>query len=104
MRDLQVDKCLQNVRSCILAEIEKRRWDITEAAIQCDMSYRNLQSILYDEHKDIKLSTLIKISNALDISLVDMIGDNEERKDVYFLESVYATLKNYMTMRGGVAA
>lgn len=106
MQDLQMEKCLRNVRTCILVTMEKRGWNIAETAIRCDMSYRNFQSILYGERKDIKLSTLVRIANTFDVPLSEMIGGEEaqKEKDVWILKGVYATLKNYMTMRGGVAA
>lgn len=106
MREITTEKCLQNIRTYILVTMEKRGWNIAETAIRCDMSYRTFQSILYGERKDIKLSTLIRVANALDVPLSEMIGGEEEQRerDVFILKGVYATLKNYMTMRGGVAA
>lgn len=62
-------KFLSELREHMLKEMEVKHWDMTEMAIQCDISYRNLQSILYGERKDVKLSTITKICEVLHFHL-----------------------------------
>ena len=58
-------KFLMELKNHIYDEMDLKHLDMTELAIQCDISYRNLQSILYGERKDIKLSTITKICKVL---------------------------------------
>lgn len=78
MEDITGLSFLENLRCLILKEMEARHLDITEMSIQCDISYRNLQAILYGERKDIKLSTITKICNVLNFHL-SVVDDDTEK-------------------------
>lgn len=107
MEDIKGLSFLENLRCLILNEMNKRHWDMTEMAIQCDISYRNLQSILYGERKDIKLSTITKICNVLNFHLFVVDNDTDEciekiekindkhKQSVYdYIDYIYTTGKH----------
>jgi len=43
-----------------------------------DISYRTVKLIYQDPHKDVTLSTLEKIANALDVPIRDLIDDSPD--------------------------
>lgn len=100
-------KILTDLREHMLKEMDRKHLDMTEMAIQCNMSYRNLQSILYGERKDIKLSTITKICEVLHfhifitddktdryIEKIDKINEKHKQSVYDYVDYVYDTGKN----------
>lgn len=54
--------------------LEIRKTSIDKLAKQAGVSKFTLQKILYAQTKDIQLSTIIKIAEALDISIDKLVG------------------------------
>lgn len=59
------EECLKALRKQILIIMAKKNWTLIRLAIECEISLRELKAILYNEKKDIKLSTLARISEGL---------------------------------------
>lgn len=53
---------MRTLREELYAIMGKNDWTLKRLSIECDISYRELQKILYNQAKDIRLSTLNKIS------------------------------------------
>ena len=107
MEDITGLSFLENLRCLILKEMDKRHWNMTELAIQCDISYRNLQSILYGERKDIKLSTITKICKVLHfhifvvddktdecIEKIEKINQKHKQSVYDYVNYIYTTSKH----------
>lgn len=60
-----IEDCLQTLREELYVAINKNDWNLTKTSNECEISRRELQRILYNQAKDIRLSTLVKISEGI---------------------------------------
>lgn len=75
-----MEECLKNLRESLYVIMNKKNWSLLRLSIECEVSYRTMQAIMNDRDRGISLSTLIKISNGLNIPISSLIEDEEKRK------------------------
>ena len=71
----QTKQLIKRLSLLILLKMEEKHLTMEELAIQCDMTYRGLQKIVYLEVNDIKLSTFISICQNADIDYSIVLKD-----------------------------
>lgn len=70
---------MENLRKSLYEAMERNGWTQAMAAIQCDMSRNGIFYILSRRDKtDIKLSTIVKIANRLDMPISKLLGEDLE--------------------------
>lgn len=67
------EECLKILKKQLLIIMAKKNWTLIRLSIECGISLRELKAILYNEKKDIRLSTLTRISEGLDKSVSYLI-------------------------------
>lgn len=97
-----MENCLNTLRDRLYSVMGKNNWSLTQMANECGISYRELQQILYKQNKDIRLSTLIRISDGLGIPLISLVDVEEMRKEenTEFINKLYLDMKNYLRKCG----
>lgn len=74
-----MEDCMKNIKENLYCIMGKNDWNFTELAIQCDTPYRTLQSLFYGERKDPRLSTILRMSESLNIPVSSLIERAERR-------------------------
>ncbi len=69
-----MEKRMRTLREELYITLRKNDWTLTRMSIECGISYRELQNILYNQSKDIRLSTLSKISEGTGKPISSLIG------------------------------
>ncbi len=97
-----MEDCLKALRERLYAVMRKNDWTLTRLSNECGVSYRELQQILYNQNKDIRLSTLIRISDGLGVPLISLVDMEEMRKEenAEFISKLYSDMKEYLRKRG----
>lgn len=97
-----MEDCMKTIREKLYAVIRKNDWTLTRMSIECGISYRGLQQILYSQNKDVRLSTLIRISDGLGISLISLVDEKgaKEEENAEFISRLYLDTKNYLRKSG----
>ena len=64
---------MENLRRNLRAEMRTRKYTIVRMAIECNLTYDTLCNILHCKNHDIRLSTLSKIADGLNISATHLL-------------------------------
>lgn len=70
----QDDNFMETFRNNVILNIEKQKLTIRKLSEISGVPYATLNSFLYDNQKDCKLSTAIKLATALDLSIDEAVG------------------------------
>lgn len=97
-----MEEYLREIRENLFDIMRKKGWSNTELAIQCGISTRQMSWIMNGEGKDIKLSTLIKISKGVGKSPAQLIsrGQFEKEKNEEALRKIHMDLITYLRRAG----
>lgn len=97
-----MENCLKTLRDRLYSVMGKKNWTLVQMATECGISYRELQQILYNQNKDIRLSTLIRISEGLGVPLISLVDVEEMRKEenAEFISKLYSDMKEYLRKSG----
>lgn len=97
-----MEEYLREIRENLFDIMRKKGWNNTELAIQCGVSTRQMSWIMNGEGKDIKLSTLIKISKGVGKSPASLImpGGLEKEKNEETLRKIHVDLITYLRRCG----
>jgi len=97
-----MEDCLKALRERLYAVMGKNDWTLTRLSNECGVSYRELQQILYKQNKDVRLSTLVRISDGLGIPLISLVDMEEMRKEenAEFIRKLYSDMKEYLRKSG----
>lgn len=67
---------LDYFRANIKSELKKKKLTLNSLSEKADLSEDTLRSLIYGKSQDVKLSTMLKIADALDCSIDYLIGHN----------------------------
>lgn len=81
-----VNKCLETLRDQLYKTANSRNWSFVRLSTECGISRREMAYILNMEKKQIGLTTLAKISDALGIPLIALI-DPDVSKQMEMIEN-----------------
>lgn len=101
-----MEECINNIRENLYKIWSGKDWSLISLSIACDISYRHLCNILYGKCVDVKLSTLLRISNGLEIPISVLIGEKEElvinhkERDAAFIKSLHSEIETYIKKNG----
>ena len=87
----------------IIDAMNERGWSLTTAADFCGVSRGEMGKILSGKNKDIRLSTIVKISQGIEKPLLYLIGENrnlEEGEEL--MVKLHKSIGDYLR-KGGVA-
>lgn len=65
---------VESLRKNVFQLMESHGWSIRELSERADMPFETLKSFLYGNSKDCKLSTVVKIASAFEISIDELVG------------------------------
>lgn len=93
-----MNDCLKTLREQLIFEASKNDWNLTQLSVQCDTPYRTMFDILSGKKADIRLYTIIRISENLGIPVTHLIGKNEKIMDEnkVFLTKMYDNMRIHM--------
>lgn len=76
---MDIEHCMKALRTHIYDESAKRDMNMEELSRYCKISYTTIWKIINTSHSknDVKLSTLLAISNALGLPISYLIGESE---------------------------
>lgn len=79
LMDIQNEQCIENIRRNLISEYAKsNKNSLAGFACQCEISKAMLDKLLYRGCKEIYLSTVLRISNALEKPVTWLIGVKED--------------------------
>ena len=67
------EKLMCNIRDKVGFYMHENRLTICKMAEKCDLAEETICAILYRKQKDCKLATLVKLSNAMEITIDELI-------------------------------
>lgn len=67
---------IQIFRDNLKRQLQEKKITLNGLALQSDLSEDTLRSVIYGKSQDIKLSTVIKIADVLDLPIDDLVGRN----------------------------
>jgi DNA-binding Xre family transcriptional regulator len=79
---------MSNIADNIKLKIKKKGWSIVEASKKSKVPIATLNGILYNEKKGINLDTIKKISDILECSVSELIGDKQYEPNEFLKESI----------------
>lgn len=97
-----MEEYLNEIRENLFNAMNRKNWNHTELAIQCGISTRQMSGILNRESSDIKLSTIIRISEGIGKAPAFLIapGELKKTKDEELLRKIHGDLLTYMRYAG----
>lgn len=97
-----MDKHMEAIVNALTSAMYKNNWSITRLSIECGVSCNTLSPILYGRNKSIKLDTLVRISQGLNIPISQLINEEEqiEESNKEFLLETYRALRQQLRKVG----
>lgn len=100
---MKSQECIENLVAQLLPLMDKKQWSIADLSARCDMSYHAMYNIISHKTEDMLLSTLLRILEGTDISVLLVFGIPErsetaekEMLQLFLLvEQCYYILKKY---------
>lgn len=74
------EEYLEVLREQLYSVMRKNDWSVTKLSAECNVSYREMQNILYLKVKDIKVSTLVRIAEGTNKPISCLIYPEDMRK------------------------
>lgn len=71
---------LKPLREHVYAKMRQRNWTLLHMSVACGVSVPTLNSILAKKNSNVSLSTILKISEEINIPVAKLIGCNEIKK------------------------
>ena len=100
---MKSQECIENLVTQLLPLMDKKQWSTADLSARCDMSYHAMYNIISHKTEDMLLSTLLRILEGTEISILLVFGIPErsetaekEMLQLFLLvEKCYYILKKY---------
>ncbi|EOS48343.1 hypothetical protein C810_01433 [Lachnospiraceae bacterium A2] len=97
-----MEQCMENLRHQLLRYMGRTGCSMKRMSQECGISIRELNYILDGKKKDIRLSTVVRISEGIRKPLPCLISEEESKKyeNIMFIHKLHAEISGYVDKAG----